>query len=121
MAAVRLREGLFGPFGREEATSAYRLIHGAGDGIGGFHVDVYEGFLVVQVLEEEALARADALEAALDAAVHPRGIVRKLRYSKVERGRVKDEVRGERVVRLQRQEAAFHTIHRASPSPSRNM
>ena len=64
-AAKRLRESLFGPFGREEETSAYRFAHAAGDGLDGFFVDAYGGFLVVNVLREEALSRAGTLEATL--------------------------------------------------------
>lgn len=96
-AAARWREALFGPFGREPATSAYRLVHGEGDGLAGIAVDAYAGFLVVQVLREEALERADLVEAALEDALRPRGIVRKLRYRQVGRGRVEDLVaRGEK-------------------------
>ena len=67
-----------------------------GDGIAGFFVDAYAGFLVVQVLSEEALAETPRIEAALDEVLAPRGIVRKLRYREDERGHVPEEVsRGE--------------------------
>ncbi len=96
-AAARWRESLFGPFGKEPSTSAYRLVHAEGDGLPGFAVDVYGAFLVVQVLGEEALERADPLEAALEEILKPRGIVRKLRYRQTGRGRVDDLVaRGDR-------------------------
>lgn len=96
-AAARLREALFGPFGREPSTSAYRMIHADGDGLPGFAVDAYGGFLVVGVLEEPALARVSAMEGALDEVLHPRGIVRKLRWAERGRGRVEELVaRGEK-------------------------
>jgi 23S rRNA (cytosine1962-C5)-methyltransferase len=100
-SAVRLRESLFGPFSSEKETSAYRLLNGEGDDLGGFNVDAYAGFLVVQVLSDEALSGASALEDALEQALRPmgdkglKGIVRKLRHRQEERGRVPDEtVRG---------------------------
>lgn len=96
-AAARWRESLFGPFGKEPATSAYRLLNADGDCVPGFMVDAYGGFLVVQVLREEALKRADLLEAALEEILKPRGIVRKLRFRQVGRGRIEDFVaRGDR-------------------------
>src|SRR5688572_11708950 len=57
-AAGRLRETLFGPFGREADTNAYRLSNGEGDGTPGFLVDAYAGFLVVQVLNEGVLEQS---------------------------------------------------------------
>lgn len=94
--AVSLRERLFGPFGREADTNAYRLIHSSGDGLDGFYVDAYDGFLVMQVVTAKALPRAGALERALVKVLDPRGIVRKLRYRQTERGQVVEELRGEK-------------------------
>jgi 23S rRNA (cytosine1962-C5)-methyltransferase len=94
LSARRLREGLFGPFGREGETNAYRMLHGEGDGLGGLVVDAYAGFLVVQVLGEALLPRVGDVEAALEEHLEPRGIVRKLRRKSLEedRGRLRDEV-----------------------------
>jgi 23S rRNA (cytosine1962-C5)-methyltransferase len=95
-SASRLREALFGPFGGEAVTDVYRLIHGAGDGLEGFLVDAYAGYIVLQVERPGLLGSAPLLEEALAALLSPRGIVRKLRYRKEERGRVAGEViRGE--------------------------
>ncbi|MBI4605434.1 MAG: class I SAM-dependent rRNA methyltransferase [Planctomycetes bacterium] len=95
--AARLREALFGPFGREPRTDAYRLVNGDGDGVPGFAVEACAGFAVVQVLSADALPEAPRLEDALEEVLRPRGIVRKLRYERPERGRVPGEsARGER-------------------------
>ena len=91
-SAARLRQLLFGPFLHETETNAYRMVHGAGDGLEGFHVDAYSGFLVVAVLTKAALRSAPLLEAAIAEALRPRGIVRKLRYEEKGRGHVLDEV-----------------------------
>jgi 23S rRNA (cytosine1962-C5)-methyltransferase len=95
--STRLRATLFGAFREEPDTTAYRLVHGEGDGLAGFLVDVYGPFLVVQVTTEEALGAAPRLEEALEAVLQPQGIVRKQRYVQEERGRVPAEaIRGER-------------------------
>jgi 23S rRNA (cytosine1962-C5)-methyltransferase len=97
LAASRWREALFGPFGAEERTDAYRLVHGEGDGLGGLVVDAYAGFLVLQVVTESRLEWATLLEEELMEVLRPRGTVRKLRYAKVSRGRVPEEqVHGEK-------------------------
>jgi 23S rRNA (cytosine1962-C5)-methyltransferase len=97
LAASRLRAALFGPFGTEPQTNAYRLFNGAGDGLEALVVDAYAGFLLVQVLEPHALVWAPRFEEALEEVLRPRGIVRKLRYEETERGRVQETVtRGER-------------------------
>jgi 23S rRNA (cytosine1962-C5)-methyltransferase len=92
LSAVKLRESLFGPFGREGSTSAYRVLNGEGDGVGDLVVDAYAGFLVHQVTREAALPSAPRLEEALAAILDPRGIVRKHRFLEKERGRVVEEV-----------------------------
>lgn len=99
-SAAQLREVLFGPFSCEKDTNAYRLVNGEGDGLEGFTVDAYAGFLVVQVLGEGALPSAPLLEEALEEVLRPRGLkgmVRKLRHRQEERGRVPgDALRGEK-------------------------
>lgn len=90
--ALRLREALFGQFGHERETNAYRLIHGEGDDLPGLAVDAYAGHLVVHVLEAEAQAASPELERALVAALQPRSVVRKLRFQATGRGKVADEV-----------------------------
>jgi 23S rRNA (cytosine1962-C5)-methyltransferase len=92
LSAARWRERLFGSFGSETETDAYRLLNGAGDGVPGVLVEAYAGFLVTQVLEEEHLKVAREVESALAEALHPRGSVRKLRYAAGERGRIRDDV-----------------------------
>jgi 23S rRNA (cytosine1962-C5)-methyltransferase len=97
-AARASREGLFGPFGRETTTNAYRLINAEGDAVAGFVADAYAGFVVVQVLEPGKVRDAEALEDAIAEAFEPRGVVRKLRFTRTsrDRGRVEDELtRGE--------------------------
>ena len=93
-SARRLRQGLFGPFGKEGETNAYRMLHGEGDGLGGLVVDAYAGFLVVQVLGEAFLPWVEDVEAALEEHLEPRGIVRKLRRKdpRQDRGRLSDQV-----------------------------
>ncbi len=94
--ALSWREALFGAFGREPHTSAYRLLNSEGDGFPGIVVDAYAGFLIVQVAEPSRLAQAAELEEILQQTLRPRGIVRKLRYARPQRGRVEQEVaRGE--------------------------
>jgi len=90
--ALRLRASLFGAFRREDETNAYRLLNAEGDDAGGFLADAYAGHVVVNVLSEQALDEAPALEAALVTALHPDGVVRKLRYKSTERGRVSGSV-----------------------------
>jgi 23S rRNA (cytosine1962-C5)-methyltransferase len=94
--AVRLREALFGAFGSEPRTNAYRLLNGEGDGVPGVLVDAYAGHVLVQVVTAAALPLAARVEEAVDRALRPRGIARKLRHEEKGRGRVADEVtRGE--------------------------
>ncbi len=90
--AARLRACLFGSFGAEPVTNAYRLLNDSGDGAEGFTVDAYAGFLVVQVLDSMALQSAPALVEALEKILQPRGIVQKLRYQQTERGRVPGQI-----------------------------
>ncbi len=90
--AVRLRASLFGPFGKEAETNAYRLLNGAGDGAEGFTVDVYAGFLAIHLLNSASGENAPALVDALSAALSPRGIVQKLRYQPTGRGKLPGEV-----------------------------
>lgn len=91
-AAARWREALFGKFGLEPLTNAYRLVNGAGDGLEGLVVDACAGFLVVQISDAGRLPWCAPLESALEEKLHPRGIVRKLRYAGRERGRVEDRL-----------------------------
>lgn len=91
-AAIRLRGTLFGRFGAEPRTDAYRLMHSDADGFPGLHVDAYAGYLVVQATGEKSLEAAPGLEKALAAALSPRGIIRKLRHAAEGRGKVKDSV-----------------------------
>jgi len=95
--AARLRRELFGPFGSEKDTNAYRLMNGDGDRVPGVLVDAYAGYALVQVVAEEALPLAVRLEEAIDRVLAPRGIVRKLRYEEKGRGKVAGElIRGKR-------------------------
>jgi len=85
-AAGRWRAALFGPFGLEPDTDAYRLVNDAGDGLPGLSVDAYAGHLVVQVARPEALALLPGLEEALQEQLRPHSMVRKLRYTRDGRG-----------------------------------
>jgi 23S rRNA (cytosine1962-C5)-methyltransferase len=91
--AVDRRARLFGPFGAEPRTSAYRLVHGEGDGVPGLAVDTYAGFLVIQIQHPAKLRPAAQLEATLQAHLRPRGVVWKRRYDETARGKVREEVR----------------------------
>lgn len=68
-AAVDARWAL----GRTTETTAFRLLHGEGDGVSGIAVDVYGEHLVVHFFSSEALAQKDAILDALSA-FGPRGI-----------------------------------------------
>jgi len=68
-AAVDARWAL----GRSTETTAFRLLHGEGDGVEGIAVDVYGEHLVVHFFSSEALANKDAILDALQA-FGPRGI-----------------------------------------------
>jgi 23S rRNA (cytosine1962-C5)-methyltransferase len=68
-AAVDARWAL----GRTTETTAFRLLHGEGDGVAGIAVDVYGEHLVVHFFSSEALAQKDAILDALSA-FGPRGI-----------------------------------------------
>jgi 23S rRNA (cytosine1962-C5)-methyltransferase len=53
--------------GRSSDTNAFRLVHGEGEGLGGFAVDVYGEHLLVHLFSEEARAQKDAIVAQIDA------------------------------------------------------
>jgi 23S rRNA (cytosine1962-C5)-methyltransferase len=59
--------------GRSLDTTAFRLLHGEGDGVSGIAVDVYGEHLVAHFFSSEALAHKDAILDALQA-LGPRGI-----------------------------------------------
>jgi 23S rRNA (cytosine1962-C5)-methyltransferase len=63
--------------GRSSETTAFRLVHGEGDGIEGMAVDVYGEHLVVHFFSNEALAHKESILDALDA-LGPRGIYLKV-------------------------------------------
>jgi 23S rRNA (cytosine1962-C5)-methyltransferase len=67
--ALALREKLY------PATSAYRLIYGESDHLPGLVVDRYGDYLVVQVLSAGMELFKEMLIRALDALVHPKGMV----------------------------------------------
>ena len=53
--------------GRSADTNAFRLVHGEGEGLGGFAVDVYGEHLLVHLFSEEARAQKDAIVDQVDA------------------------------------------------------
>jgi len=53
--------------GRSSDTTAFRLVHGEGEGLGGFAVDVYGEHLLVHLYSEEARAQKDAIIEQIDA------------------------------------------------------
>jgi 23S rRNA (cytosine1962-C5)-methyltransferase len=90
--AARLRAALFGPFGAERDTNAYRLLNGAGDGFPGLAADAYAGHIVLGVSEPAAAPLAARVEEELERVLKPLSIVRKLRFAAEERGHVAEEV-----------------------------
>jgi 23S rRNA (cytosine1962-C5)-methyltransferase len=72
-AAVDARWAL----GRSPETTAFRLVHGEGDGIEGIAVDVYGEHFVLHFFSPEALAEKETILDALDA-LGPRGIYLKV-------------------------------------------
>jgi 23S rRNA (cytosine1962-C5)-methyltransferase len=63
--------------GRSTETTAFRLVHGEGDGIDGIAVDVYGEHLIVHFFSSEVLAEKEAILDALEA-LGPRGIYLKV-------------------------------------------
>jgi 23S rRNA (cytosine1962-C5)-methyltransferase len=76
---TRLRGAVDGRWalGRSSETTAFRLVQGEGDGIGGIALDVYDEYLVAHFFSAEALAQKDAVLDALHA-LGPRGIYLKV-------------------------------------------
>lgn len=68
-AAVERRAGL------EAATNAYRMVHGEADGLPSLICDRYGEFLVVQLLSAGLESFRGEVLAALDAVVHPLGVL----------------------------------------------
>jgi 23S rRNA (cytosine1962-C5)-methyltransferase len=77
--ASRLQEaiGARWALGRSTETTAFRLVHGEGDGIDGIAVDVYGEHFIVHFFSSEVLAEKDAILDALEA-LGPRGIYLKV-------------------------------------------
>jgi 23S rRNA (cytosine1962-C5)-methyltransferase len=97
-AALALRQ----IWGLADGKSAYRLLNGEGDGLGGLAADVYGGFGVVTALSRGLLSHArllarSAREVYAEAGLPLAGVVVKVRPKAREAGpeRAKDEVIGD--------------------------
>lgn len=74
-AALALRRDVLKLGGADGTTTAYRLIHSEGDGLGGLTVDVYGDCLCVQIGSAGMERRRDALARLLEERLHPRAIL----------------------------------------------
>ncbi|MBC2320138.1 class I SAM-dependent rRNA methyltransferase [Listeria booriae] len=67
-------------FFHDEATTAFRIFNGEGDGLGGLTIDFYDGFLVLQWYSHGIYEWKKTLIAALHDVLEPRGIYEKRRF-----------------------------------------
>jgi 23S rRNA (cytosine1962-C5)-methyltransferase len=89
--ALALRRGL----GLTGDGAAYRLIHGAGDGLPGFAADVFGGWAVVHVYARAFVPLGRALAEAILARAGSSGVVVKLRArGAASQGKVRQEIVG---------------------------
>jgi 23S rRNA (cytosine1962-C5)-methyltransferase len=90
--ALALRRSL----GLPAETTAFRAIHGAGDGLPGFAADVLDAWAVVHVCGRAFVPHGQELARALIDAAHLRGCVVKVRSrGAASQGRVRQEIVGE--------------------------
>lgn len=101
-ARVRAALALRRTWGLADGRSAYRLVNGEGDGLGGLGADVYGGFGVVTALSRGLLGHArllaeSARQVYAEAGLPLDGVVLKVRLKAQGAGpeRVKDQVVGE--------------------------
>jgi 23S rRNA (cytosine1962-C5)-methyltransferase len=73
------RDRLTGCIARREPlrsqANAYRLVHGEGDGLPSLICDRYDDWLVVQLMSAGLEQHRESIVAALEVALHPRGIL----------------------------------------------
>jgi 23S rRNA (cytosine1962-C5)-methyltransferase len=74
--AVSYRQKLF----MDPETTAFRLFNAVGDDIGGFVVDYYDGFALIQWYNEGIYQFKDMIYKAINDIVFPRGIYEKKRF-----------------------------------------
>lgn len=74
--ALQKRSDLF----KQEATTAFRIFNGAGDGIGGLTIDDYSGYLVINWYSEGIYQFKDFVMAALKESTDYKGIYEKKRF-----------------------------------------
>lgn len=68
-------------FFADEATTAFRLFNGEGDGLGGMTIDWYDGFLVVSWYNETIYAlKENILKALISSDIETRGMYEKIRF-----------------------------------------
>ncbi|MGX4685948.1 class I SAM-dependent rRNA methyltransferase [Vagococcus sp. JNUCC 83] len=68
-------------FFKDQATTAFRLFNGEGDGLGGVTIDWYDGFLVVSWYNETIYGlKEDILDALLSSEIAIRGVYEKVRF-----------------------------------------
>jgi 23S rRNA (cytosine1962-C5)-methyltransferase len=64
----------------DEATTAFRVFNGEGDGIGGLIIDYYEGYYVISWYSKGIYAFKEEIVSALQKAAHVKGIYQKKRF-----------------------------------------
>ena len=74
--AIKKRDSLF----QDTQTTAFRIFNGEGDGIGGFTVDLYNEFLLIQWYSIGIYEYKNWIIEALQKLVNPKGIYEKKRF-----------------------------------------
>ncbi|EUJ40534.1 methyltransferase [Listeria weihenstephanensis FSL R9-0317] len=67
-------------FFNDDATTAFRIFNGEGDGLGGLTIDYYDGFIVLQWYSHGIYKWKSVLLAAIKNAIDTRGIYEKRRF-----------------------------------------
>nr|WP_246369324.1 class I SAM-dependent rRNA methyltransferase [Listeria rustica] len=67
-------------FFNDDATTAFRIFNGEGDGLGGLTIDYYDGFLVLQWYSHGIYQWKSTILAAIKTAITTRGIYEKRRF-----------------------------------------
>lgn len=75
--AVKKRANLYA----SEDTTAFRVFHGEGDGIGGLTIDFFNGFYMVSWYSEGIYSFREDIYNSLNNIVNARGVYEKLRFS----------------------------------------
>ncbi len=76
MSAVKYREDFF----KDEATTAFRVFNGEGDGVGGLTIDYFDGFYMLTWYSIGIYEHKDEILEALKSTVEYKGIYQKKRF-----------------------------------------